>query len=114
MALATVQEYVTTARAILQDATAPYRFSDAQLAIGLSLGLQEARRIRPDLYIGRFATIPNFTVVDATAVTFEEQYRIALVYYMVGHCHLFDEEETEEIESPKEEEPGPEEDDLPF
>jgi hypothetical protein len=96
MALATVQQYVTTARALLQDTVVPYRYSDANLAIGLSLGFLEARRLRPDLFLGRFDNIPNFTTVDSTAVDMDEQYRVPLLYYMVGHVQLFDEEDTQD------------------
>ena len=95
-ALATVTNYVDAARALLSDATTPYRYSDANLVLALSFGILEARRLRPDLFIDRFSAIPSFTTNDTTAVDFDEQYRVALLYYIVGHAQMFDEEDTQD------------------
>jgi len=94
-ALDTVAKYVTSARVLLQDTYAgSYRYSDAELVLALSFAILEARRIRPDLFLDRFDALPAFTVNDSTAVVIDEQYRVAFLYYIVGHAQLRDDENT--------------------
>ena len=80
MALETVQKYITTARVMLQDEVEPYRYEDAELLVALNLAIMEARRIRPDLFLETFSDLPgDFTTVDTTAVSIDEQYRSAFL-----------------------------------
>ena len=95
-ALDTVAKYVTSARTLLSDTTVPYRYPDPDLVLALSFAMLEARRLRPDLFIGRYDAIPSFTVNDSTAVDIDEQYRIAVLYYMAGHAQLRDDEDTQD------------------
>ena len=96
MALDTVEEYISYARVLLQDTVdAPYRYPDPDLLVALSLSLLEAKKTRPDLFLG-VSTIPTFSVVDNTPVPMDEMYRIALVYYMCGQAQLRDDEETQD------------------
>jgi hypothetical protein len=94
--LATVQDYVTAARALLQDTdSAAYRYENSEYLRALNMGLLEARRIRPDLYIGiDDEDIQSFSVVDTTAVTFDVQFRSALLYYVMGQVQIRDDEEV--------------------
>lgn len=93
MALETVQDYVSYARELLQDETdSPYRYSDASLVRALSLALPEAKKIRPDLFIG--VTIPAITANNSTAVPMDEMYRVPLVYYMIAVAQMRDDEEV--------------------
>ncbi|MGE0677767.1 hypothetical protein [Pseudolabrys sp.] len=94
--LATVSDYVTEARVLLQDTIAPYRYSDSELVLALSIAVQEARRIRPDLFLSYFGALPSFTANDSTAVPVDEQYRSAFVFYMVGRAQLRDDEGTQD------------------
>jgi hypothetical protein len=89
--LATVQNYVSSARTLLQDSVEPYRYPDADLVEGLNFAILEARKMRPDLFLGQ-TTLESFSTSDSTAVTIDEQYRVAFVYYMVGHAQLRDDE----------------------
>ena len=93
-ALETVADYVTAARILLQDKVAPYRYEDTELVLALSLAMLEARRLRADLFIGRSAAVPSYTTNNATAVVLDTQYRTAVLYYVIGHAHLRDEEEV--------------------
>lgn len=97
-ALDTVQKYVTQARALLQDQSAPYRYSDQDLVTELNLAFLEGRRIRPDLMRAYFRTneMPEYTTTDmaTTAVAMDPQYRMSFVYYMCGKIQLRDEEEN--------------------
>lgn len=95
MALDVVSDYVTGARVLLQDKVAPYRYADADLTFALSLAMTEARRLRPDLFLG-VAVVPTYAANDSTAVAFDQQYRVAVLYYIVGHAQLRDEEDTQD------------------
>jgi hypothetical protein len=96
MALDTVTDFCSEARILLQDTTNPVRYSDDELVSALQMGLMETRKLRPDLFLG---TSPGeLTVIDPTAVgnqlsRLDVQYRVPILYYMVGHCFMRDEEE---------------------
>jgi hypothetical protein len=94
--LDTVAKFVTRARVLLQDTLdAPYRYSDTDLVEALNMAFLEARRLRPDLFLDT-VSLPNFSANDSTAVDLDEQYRVAFVYYMVGHIQLQDDEATQD------------------
>lgn len=98
MALDIVADYVVEVRRILQDTVTPYRYTDTNLCSALNMGLLEARRLRPDLFLtsGLRNSVPSFPVSNATAVPMDPQYRPALVYYMAGQTQLMDEETTQD------------------
>jgi hypothetical protein len=97
-ALNTVADYVAQARVLLQDTLAnAYRYSDIELVQSLNLGLIEARRLRADLFLGR--DVPIYAAADATLVDFEDQFRMSLLYYVVGNAQLRDEEDTQDERS---------------
>lgn len=94
MALVTVADFVSRARVLLQDTVnSPYRFSDVDLINSLNDAIWEARRLRPDLFIG-VTTIPSYTANDTTVVAVEPMYGMAFVLYMVGFSQLRDIEEV--------------------
>jgi hypothetical protein len=95
-ALDTVSDYVTRARVLLNDTVAEYRYPDAAILAAMNLGLLEARRIRPDLFIGRSDAVPEYLVNDSTTVVFDAQYRVPLLYFIVGFTQLSDEEDTQD------------------
>lgn len=99
MALETVDKYVSLARTLLLDTSStPYRYPDADLVLGLSLSLQEAKKLRPDLFLGQ-TSLQSFTTADiaaATVVNMDEMYRVPLVYYVCGHAQLRDTEDTQD------------------
>ena len=71
-----------------------------ELLQALNIAFTEVRRLRPDLFLPNFV-IPHFQYtevepppVKTTPVPFEPMYRMALVYYMVGHAQLRDDEST--------------------
>ena len=63
MALDTVQDYIDRARTPLLDTyNGPYRYSDADVVENLNMGILEARRLRPELFLSSFsATLPDFS-----------------------------------------------------
>ncbi len=93
--LNTVADYVAQARELLQDEVdSPYRYSDTSLANALTNAFPEAKKLRPDLFL--VTQLQTFAAVDATVVTFDPMYRMALVYYMVGMAQLRDDEEVQD------------------
>lgn len=97
--LATVQDYITRARTIVQDTVAPYRYSDADFIAALNEGYVECYRIRPDLFRSYFKTaLPSFSLVGDT-VDLDTRYRLALVYFVCGSIHILDEEPAQDARS---------------
>lgn len=98
MALLTVQDYLAQARVLLLDKIEPYRYETDEIIEALNMGIMEARRLRPDLFTGYFRSdLPDYTVADLVEeVPIDPMYRKAFVYYIVGHCQLRDEENTQD------------------
>lgn len=98
-ALDTVADYLAKARTLLLDQVAPYRYADVDLVASLNQGIQESRRLRPDMWIGmaRGAALPTYDAGTQTAaVQFDPQYRMGLVYYICGQAQLTDQEDTQD------------------
>jgi hypothetical protein len=96
VALDTITDYCAEARVLLQDVTNPVRYSDEELISALQMGLMEARKLRPDLFLGTtpgLLAIPDPTATGNQLANVDVQYRVPLLYYMVGHCFMRDEEE---------------------
>ena len=98
-ALDTVAKVTAQARVLLQDTIEPYRYPDADLLTALNMGLLEARRLRPDLFLATPKVVPSYDLVDNTVVAIDQQYRMALVYFMVGQAQLRDEEDVTDVRS---------------
>lgn len=92
MALDTVDDYISEARVLMQDEVEEYRYPDASLVSNLNQGLMEMRRLRPDMFIGR--TVPSYSAGDTVAV--DEQFRQALLFFIIGMAQLRDEEDTQD------------------
>lgn len=94
--LTLVSDYIAEARRLLQDEyAASYRYSDASIIEALNVGLLEARRLRADLFYPFSTSVPAFTSGGET-VPMDQQYRSALLYYIVGRIELRDGEENTE------------------
>ncbi len=97
MALDTVGDYVDAARELLQDQQSVKRFTDGELISALGFAMQEARKLRPDLFLDTLNTtnIPDIksSTPKSTTVPIDVMYRMPFLYYMVGHAYLRDEEE---------------------
>jgi hypothetical protein len=99
-ALETVGQYLEESRRLLQDEFTPYRYPDDDLIDAMNIGLMEARRLRPDLFLPLFE-IPWFDPTKSSPgsdlnkpVTLDPMYRSSLVYYIVGRMQLRDDEPT--------------------
>ena len=93
-ALDTVAKVTAYARVLLQDTLEPYRYPDADLLAALNTGLMDARRLRPDLFLSSPKVTPSYEIVDNTVIAIDQQYRMALVYFVIGQAQLRDEEDV--------------------
>jgi hypothetical protein len=89
--LATVQDFVTSARRVLQDTITPYRYADADMIEALNIAVLEARRVRPDLFLDNFDALPSYTALS-DPVLIEPMYKPAFVYYLIGRMEVRDDE----------------------
>lgn len=89
---------VARARTVLQDTVQPYRYSDDMLYAALDSAVLEARRIRPDIFVGSLlSALPDITPARAgTALPIDNMFLQALVYYVVGSMELSEDEYTNE------------------
>jgi len=97
MALDTVGDYVDSARVLLQDTVAPYRYSNIEIVDALNFGISEVIRVRPDVCFKLLRTAPvEFSASSLSdAVVVDQRYRPAILYYIVGHAQLRDEEDVQ-------------------
>lgn len=95
MSFTTAADYLTEARRLLQDETAPYRYPDVDMLGALNLAVLEARRLRPDLFLSNFSALPNVSTTGS-AISIEPMYQSALVYYVVGRMELRDAEDDKD------------------
>lgn len=94
MSLETVADLVDNARVLLQDRVEPYRYETNQLVAALNIALQDARRIRPDIFLPTFK-IPVYSPADLSAVIkFPDFYKSALLFFVVGFAYIRDQEDT--------------------
>jgi hypothetical protein len=93
--LTTVQDYLDESRRLLLDQnSAAYRYPTVDLVDALNLALMEMRRLRPDLFLRDF-TVPAYSSTALTAtVDVNIMYRMPVVYYIIGHSQLRDDEPT--------------------
>lgn len=89
-----VQDYISAARTLLQDLNEPYRYSDTVFKVALDISLDEAYRIRPDMFIG-VAVMPSYVSLPNTAEPpIPRGYQSPFLYYICGHAQLSDQEDT--------------------
>lgn len=102
-ALSTVQDYIIDARTLLQDQIQPYRYQDSELVTALNVAMFDARRLRPDLFLGDlvetyFDTVGTFNVGSPLRqVPVEYPFRLAIIYGMCAHALSRDQEDTQDI-----------------
>jgi hypothetical protein len=107
-ALDTPRKIIAYARILLQDTLEPFRYSDDDLISALNIGLLDARRLRPDLFLYTptevpfyeipfhisFPLPPDYVHPYDEALQIDQQYRMALVYFVAGQTQMRDEEDV--------------------
>lgn len=111
MNLFALEDYVEQARVLLQDTVAsPYRYDNESLVTALNNAMYEISRLRPDILIdGKYRQrsikhqrlnadgMPLYTVgLMDDLVPIPPQYKIPVLYYIVGFVQLRDNEETQD------------------
>jgi len=92
-ALDTVGKITDYARVLLQDTLEPFRYPTANLIDNLNVGLLDVRRLRPDLFLYTSTDVPSYSATSEI-VDIDQQYRMALVYFVVGQTQMRDEEDV--------------------
>jgi hypothetical protein len=91
MATPTADEVIRRVRALLQDDTAPERYSDSQLIDAINDGIDRMLELRPDYFI-----LQDFTPTRVTATTSELGVPWRLVYplmlFTAGYMMLREDE----------------------
>ena len=92
--MATISDVLTITRHLLQDTRAPYRHTDAKLINYFNMGLAEARRIRPDLFLPDiYDTTFAYTDLDGAATfPLSYGYEMAFIEYIAGYTSLEEDE----------------------
>jgi len=100
-ALDTINDYIDDGRVLLQDTIAPYRYDDDSLVVAMNVTLLEARRLRADLFLYNKCApgkkgVQSFQGKDGTEVQMEEPFRMAILYGMVAHALMRDQEDIQD------------------
>ena len=82
-------------RVLLQDTIEPFRYPTADLISILNVALLDARRLRPDLFLYSSTDVPFYSATSET-IDIDQQYRMALVFFIAGHAQLRDEEDVQD------------------
>ncbi len=97
----TLDNYIAAARILLQDTLAgAYRYSDDDMKLALEIALDEAYRIRPDMFIAAYGALaPAVSIIGqpgSYTMPIPRGYQSPFLYYMVGHVQLRDDEDTQD------------------
>lgn len=92
MALDATADYIRLARINLNDGLAPYRYADTTMLDGLQQGVDDMRRLRPDLFIDDPDGLLTVIGGGIDLQVIDRQYRSALLDYLVAYCELTDDE----------------------
>lgn len=87
----TVQAVVDRVREILQDEDG-IRYPDVDVCSYVVDGIQQARSVRPDLFIGQYNVALPDTVTTAVTLPLPDSIFNALCYFVSGSCELRDDE----------------------
>lgn len=92
----TIQDFITSARILLQDTMeGAYRYTDEEFKLALDLALDEAYRIRPDLFVGVDVSAVSVSTAALTVTPpVPRGYQSVFLYYMCGHVQLRDQEDV--------------------
>lgn len=91
--LETVQDYIDDARTLLLDRIFPFRYSDISLIVALNLSLVRTDDLRPDLFP---RGVPTYDAVNGEKVPVPRRWRQAVVYGLVGHVLMRDQEDVQD------------------
>lgn len=91
--LQTVSDYFEDARTLLLDRTPPFRYDDPSCLVALNMSLIRTKDLRPDIMT---RGVPTYSAVDGQAVPVPGKFRLAVLYGMVGHALIRDQEDVQD------------------
>lgn len=94
----TIGDMMVDVRVLLQDTRSPFRYREPDLYTSLNAALMQARRTRPDLFMGRFGS-EDFSfdeVRKAEPFPLAPWYWEAFIEYIVGRSEMRDDEFSNE------------------
>jgi hypothetical protein len=84
-------------RNLLLDKIRPYRYSDTSLIAALNITLNDASRLRPDMFIDRYdVEVPQYEEVNGELLPVERKFLLPIEYGVAGHALLRDEEDVQD------------------
>ncbi len=89
-----IGDMMVDVRVLLQDTRSPFRYREADFYTSLNAGLMQARRVRPDLFLGRFGREDFSYDAERAAEPFPLAPWLweAFVEYIVGRSEMRDDE----------------------
>lgn len=78
----------------MQDTVAPYRYSDDSLVGIVNECMFEARRVRPDLFMGKLRTDLTLVASASDALPLSQQFFGPMLNFVVGRAEMRDDEFT--------------------
>jgi|MudIll2142460700_1097286.scaffolds.fasta_scaffold409105_2 hypothetical protein len=75
---------IQTAREILQDETTPYRYSAERLQRAYDMGLNQALRLRPDLFVAASFLPSYYSGAPSQEFPLDGRFQLEFVYYIVS------------------------------
>lgn len=91
--LQTVNDYFEDARTLLLDRTPPFRYDNDSCLVALNMSLIRTKDLRPDIMT---RGVPAYSAVDGQAVPVPGKFRLAVLYGMVGHALIRDQEDVQD------------------
>lgn len=91
--MALYSDIIAQARVLLQDSVSPYRYSDAELLVGANDAVKTIRKVRPDIFYGKYkVAISDAALTDTFPIG--EEYKMAVRDFVVAHGQLRDSEDA--------------------
>lgn len=93
--LMTVDGMIKGVRTLLLDKVRPYRYTDISLIAALNITLNEASRVRPDIFVCRYGVeVPQYEDVSSEEIPVEARFRLALEFGTAAHALMRDQEDV--------------------
>lgn len=91
--MSTFADIIGEARTLLQDKVTPYRYSDSDLLVGANDSIKMIRKVRPDLFFGKYKVgISDYLITDSFPIG--DEYKMAVRDYIVAHSQLTESEDA--------------------
>lgn len=93
----TVEKVIGSARYLIADTRVPYRYPQEQALDAYNLAMADVWRMRPDLFIGKYASgVPEVLIADIATAEFPlgSQWLSPVLSFIAGWVEMSDDEFT--------------------